>query len=156
MNKHLLSDCSWKSTNLLGWSKRDCSCFVMREGFSFVPSIFFIPFSLFSFLIFPVWFCVSSVLLLIFSHLFSFLLLHACLVTQLCFTLCHPMDYSHQAPLSLRFPRQEYWSRLPFLPPGFYSYLYLFIQVLYLCMWVILTKTGGKYFFQKLYFMYFN
>ena len=25
---------------------------------------------------------------------------------------------AHQAPLSIRFPRQEYWSGLPFLPPG--------------------------------------
>ena len=25
---------------------------------------------------------------------------------------------AHQAPLSMRFPRQEYWSELPFLPPG--------------------------------------
>ena len=25
---------------------------------------------------------------------------------------------AHQAPLSLDFSRQEYWSRLPFLPPG--------------------------------------
>ena len=25
---------------------------------------------------------------------------------------------THQAPLSMRFPRQEYWSRLPFPSPG--------------------------------------
>ena len=25
---------------------------------------------------------------------------------------------AHQAPLSLGFPRQEYWNRLPFPPPG--------------------------------------
>ena len=25
---------------------------------------------------------------------------------------------THQAPLPMRFPRQEYWSRLPFPPPG--------------------------------------
>ena len=29
---------------------------------------------------------------------------------------CDPMDYS-QAPLSMGFSRQEYWSGLPFLPP---------------------------------------
>jgi len=29
------------------------------------------------------------------------------------------MDYmAHQAPLSMRFPRQEYWSGLPFSSPG--------------------------------------
>ena len=31
---------------------------------------------------------------------------------------CGPMDYSPQAPLSLRFPRQEYWSGLSYFPPG--------------------------------------
>ena len=39
------------------------------------------------------------------------------LVAQLCLTLCSPM-VSHQAPLSLGFPRQKYWSGLPFPPPG--------------------------------------
>ena len=34
---------------------------------------------------------------------------------QLCPALCHPMDcIVHWAPLSTGFPRQEYWSRLPF------------------------------------------
>ena len=28
------------------------------------------------------------------------------------------MDVAHQAPLSIGFPRQEYWSGLPFLSPG--------------------------------------
>ena len=28
------------------------------------------------------------------------------------------MDYTHQAPLSMGFPRQEYWSELPFLSQG--------------------------------------
>ena len=41
------------------------------------------------------------------------------LATQLCLTLCEAMDYSpRQAPLSMEFSRQEYWSGLPFLPPG--------------------------------------
>ena len=41
------------------------------------------------------------------------------LVTQLCLTLCDPMDcVAHQAPLSMGFSRQDYWSRLPFPPPG--------------------------------------
>ena len=32
---------------------------------------------------------------------------------------CDPMDYiACQAPLSMEFPRQEYWSELPFFPPG--------------------------------------
>ena len=35
-----------------------------------------------------------------------------------CPTLCDPMDCSRQAPLSMGFFRQEYWSGLPFPPPG--------------------------------------
>ena len=35
---------------------------------------------------------------------------------QSCPTLCNPMDY--QAPLSMEFSRQEYWSGLPFPSPG--------------------------------------
>ena len=38
-----------------------------------------------------------------------------CLVAKSCLTLCNPMDY--QALLSTGFPRQEYWSRLPFPSP---------------------------------------
>ena len=29
-----------------------------------------------------------------------------------------PWTVVHHAPLSMGFPRQEYWSRLPFPPPG--------------------------------------
>ena len=32
--------------------------------------------------------------------------------------LSTPWAVAHQAPLSVGFPRQEYWSRLPFPPPG--------------------------------------
>ena len=36
-----------------------------------------------------------------------------------CPTLCDPpWTIAHQAPLSMGFPRQEYWSGLPFPPPG--------------------------------------
>ena len=38
---------------------------------------------------------------------------------QLCPTLfVTPRTLAHQAPLSMGFSRQEYWSRLPFSPPG--------------------------------------
>ena len=37
---------------------------------------------------------------------------------QLCLSLCDLMVCSHQAPLSMEFSRQEYWSRLPFPTPG--------------------------------------
>ena len=37
---------------------------------------------------------------------------------QSCLTLCDPMDVAHQAPLSMRFSRQEQRSGLPCPPPG--------------------------------------
>ena len=40
-------------------------------------------------------------------------------VAQSCPTLCDPMDcIAHQVPPSMEFPRQEYWSGLPFPSPG--------------------------------------
>ena len=47
----------------------------------------------------------ERVMLLLFSHS---VLSHS----------CDPMDYSPQAPLSMGFPRQEYWSGLPFPSSG--------------------------------------
>ena len=40
---------------------------------------------------------------------------YACVLYRVC--LCDPMDCSQQAPLSMGFPRQEYWRGLPFPPP---------------------------------------
>ena len=40
------------------------------------------------------------------------------LVTQSCPTLETPWTVAHQAPLSVGFSRQEYWSGLPFPSPG--------------------------------------
>ena len=40
------------------------------------------------------------------------------LVTKLCPTLETPWIVAGQAPLSMEFSRQEYWSGLPFPPPG--------------------------------------
>ena len=37
---------------------------------------------------------------------------------QWCPTLCDPWTVAHQAPLSMEFSRQEYWSGLPFPSPG--------------------------------------
>ena len=37
---------------------------------------------------------------------------------QSCPTLCDLMDCTLRAPLSMGFPRQEYWSGLPFPPQG--------------------------------------
>ena len=39
-------------------------------------------------------------------------------VAQSCPTLCNPVDCSPQAPPSMGFFRQEYWSGLPFPSPG--------------------------------------
>ena len=39
-------------------------------------------------------------------------------VARSCPTPCDPMDAVYQAPLSLGFSRQEYWSGLPFPSPG--------------------------------------
>ena len=39
-------------------------------------------------------------------------------VAQSCPTVCDPVGCRHQAPVSMGFPRQEYWSGLPFPSPG--------------------------------------
>ena len=44
-----------------------------------------------------------------------------CLCVCVCAQLCvfeTPRTVAHQAPLSMGFPRQEYWTGLPFPPPG--------------------------------------
>ena len=46
---------------------------------------------------------------------------HVCVCAKLlwlCLTVYDPVNCSRQAPLSMRFPRQEYWSGLPFPLPG--------------------------------------
>ena len=40
------------------------------------------------------------------------------LVCSSCLTLVTPWTVARQAPLSMGFSRQEYWSGLPFPPPG--------------------------------------
>ena len=40
------------------------------------------------------------------------------LVAKSCLTLATPWTVACQASLSIEFSRQEYWSGLPFLPPG--------------------------------------
>ena len=42
--------------------------------------------------------------------------MHAFLVVSNSFAI--PSTVAHQAPLSMRFPRREYWSGLPFPSPG--------------------------------------
>ena len=45
---------------------------------------------------------------------------YCCLVAKSCLTFCDPVDWTvaRQTPLSMRFPRQEYWNGLPFHSPG--------------------------------------
>ena len=52
--------------------------------------------------------------------IFSIWLLHSDCgsVTKLCLTLANPWTVARQAPLSMGFLRQEYWSGLPFPSPG--------------------------------------
>ena len=40
------------------------------------------------------------------------------LVTKLCLTLATSWTIAHQVPLSMGFPRQEYWNVSPFPSPG--------------------------------------
>ena len=40
------------------------------------------------------------------------------LVAKLHLTLATPWTVAHQPPLSMGFPKKEYWSGLPFLSPG--------------------------------------
>ena len=41
------------------------------------------------------------------------------LVTKSCLILVTPWSVASQAPLSMKFSRQEYWSGLPFPSPGY-------------------------------------
>ena len=41
-----------------------------------------------------------------------------CSVAHSCLTLVTPSTVAFQAPLSMGFPRQDYWSGLPCPPPG--------------------------------------
>ena len=52
------------------------------------------------------------------SHGLSSAHLLFCSVTKFIWLFCDPMDCSLQAALSMGFPRQEYWSGLPFPSPG--------------------------------------
>ena len=49
-------------------------------------------------------------------YLWCLVCVHAC--AQWCLTLCHPMDYSPPGSSVHGISQKEYWSRLPFPPPG--------------------------------------
>ena len=46
--------------------------------------------------------------------------LFCCLVCQSFLTLCNPRTVAYQVPLSMGFPRQQYWSGLTFPSPGIF------------------------------------
>ena len=48
--------------------------------------------------------------------------LWVCTCVLSCLTFATPWTVVHQAPLSMGFPRQEYWSGLPFPSPGDHPY----------------------------------
>ena len=53
------------------------------------------------------------------DELFYQLCVHACMLSaQSCRLFATPWTVAHQPPLSVGFFRQEYWSGLPFPPPG--------------------------------------
>ena len=60
-----------------------------------------------------------------------------------------PWTVACQAPASMRFPRQEYWSGLPFPPPGFFSTQSLNPSLLCLlhCRWILypLSHQGHQW-----------
>ena len=58
------------------------------------------------------------------------------LVAKSCLTLETPWTVVHQAPLSMGFPRQEYWSGLYFLPQGISSIQVLDLNLLH-CRWIL-------------------
>ena len=49
---------------------------------------------------------------------YAFIIDIMCVHAQLCPILAIPWTVAHQASLSMGFSRQEYWSGLPFPPPG--------------------------------------
>ena len=52
------------------------------------------------------------------TQLLNLFIYYCCLVTKSCLTLVIPWTVAHQAPLSMGFPSQEYWSGVPFPSPG--------------------------------------
>ena len=72
--------------------------------------------------------------------------MHVCSVVSNCSV--SPWTVAQQAPLSVGFPRQEYWSRLPFPPQGIFRTQGLNPSLLYLLQWqagsLPLCHLGGK------------
>ena len=68
-----------------------------------------------------------------------------CLVTKLCLTLLWPpWTVAHQPPVSMGFPKEEYWSGSPFLPPGDLSNPVIKLKSPAMAGWFLTTETPGK------------
>ena len=61
-------------------------------------------------------------------------------IAQLCPTLCDPWTIAHQAPLSMGFSRQEYWSGLPFPSPALVKQLTIRLKFIIFPIQSIFTK----------------
>ena len=61
--------------------------------------------------------------------------MHACVPAQLCSTPWTPIDCNPPAPLSMGFPRQGYWSGLPFPSPEIFPTQGSNLHLLYLLPW---------------------
>ena len=66
-----------------------------------------------------------------------------CLVAQACPTFVTPWAVARQASLSLGFSRQEYWSGLPFLPPGDLPYPGRTCVSCVACSWILYPLNYG-------------
>ena len=66
------------------------------------------------------------------------------LCAQSCLTLCDPLDYRPQAPLSIGFSRQGYWSGLPFPSAGDLPDPEIEARSLALQVDALLTELRGK------------
>ena len=61
-------------------------------------------------------------------------------VSQSCLTLSNPWTVAHQAPPSMGFSRQEYWSGVPWCVDLSLGFLFCSIDLyFYLCAWTILS-----------------
>ena len=73
------------------------------------------------------------------------------LVAKSCPTLCDPVDYICQAPLSTGFPRQEYWSRSPFSSARTLQLYMFFFLLLFSESFLIRVITDYQVEFPMLY-----
>ena len=93
----------------------------------------FFPYIIFIFLV-VAFFLLSDVCLTLYCEAYL-----CVLVAQLYLTLCDSMDVAHQAPLSLKFSREGYWSGLSFpSPESLFSGAELF-QLLLICKTLYLS-----------------